>query len=125
MDGRVLIVADRGLRREVLKLLRQNGLFDFVGADNGRQALDRLSEREFDLIVMTWQDEESCGNHLFRELKSDAAYRQLPVILLRRNEPQQVREEQDREGVEHVLTLPLDYDQVRRVLLATGFVHNA
>jgi DNA-binding NtrC family response regulator len=49
--GRVLVVEDRdSLRKLLVRALTQQG-YDVEGAADGRQGIDRLAEREFDLVL--------------------------------------------------------------------------
>jgi class 3 adenylate cyclase/CheY-like chemotaxis protein len=80
--GKLLIVDDDELNREVLsrRLLRQGHQVKL--AVNGRAALEILGREGFDLILLDMLMPEMNGMEFLRHLKADAALRYLPVIII-------------------------------------------
>lgn len=69
---KVLIVDDsKAMRMIVLRTLRQAGFGDheFAEASNGREALERLTEERFSLVLCDWNMPEMSGIDLLRSLR--------------------------------------------------------
>jgi serine phosphatase RsbU (regulator of sigma subunit) len=86
--GRILIVDDNQINRLILtRSLTERG-HQTATAENGRQALEVLrAERpedvpEFDIILLDIEMPEMDGFAALREIKSDVALRNLPVIVI-------------------------------------------
>lgn len=80
--GRMLIVDDENLNRDMLaRRLTREGCHS-VGARSGPEALDLLSREEFDVVLLDIQMPGMNGIEVLQEIKRDAALRHLPVIML-------------------------------------------
>lgn len=80
--SRVLVVDDSAVdRRLVSGLLKSEGEgMEVETAENGREALERLRERHFDLVVTDLQMPELDGLGLVREIRDQGLH--VPVILI-------------------------------------------
>jgi CheY-like chemotaxis protein len=80
--GMLLVVDDSELNRDVLtrRLKRQGHAVRAV--ENGREALEALSEEHFDLVLLDIMMPEIDGFEVLRRLKADAVLRDLPVIVI-------------------------------------------
>jgi len=80
--GRVLIVDDESLNREMLcrRLLREG--YRSTEASSGREALDILQREAFDAILLDILMPEMSGMEVLQTLKQDTRLRHLPVIML-------------------------------------------
>lgn len=77
-----LVVDDDEENRGLLtRLLSRNG-YECFTAVNGREALDWLARRPFDLVLLDVQMPEMDGLELLDRLKEDAAWRHIPVIMV-------------------------------------------
>jgi serine phosphatase RsbU (regulator of sigma subunit) len=88
MPGRILIVDDNPVNRMVLtRALTAQG-HATAAAENGRLALDMLRQAQsdgvvlFDVILLDLEMPEMDGFAALREIKSDPALRDLPVIVI-------------------------------------------
>jgi adenylate cyclase len=80
--GTVLVVDDSEADRAVLsRRLRRQGHTVSL-AENGRQALEKLRARGFDLVLLDIVMPEMDGFEVLRRLKADAATQNIPVIML-------------------------------------------
>jgi DNA-binding response OmpR family regulator len=80
--GSLLVVDDNESNRELLaRHLRRQGHVVTL-AENGRQALDTLRRDRFDLVLLDVMMPELNGYQLLQQLKSDAAWRDIPVIMI-------------------------------------------
>lgn len=81
-QGRLLVVDDVEANRELIahQLARQG--YTVSTASNGREALDTLATHDIDLLLLDILMPEMDGVEVLRRLKSDAALRDLPVIVI-------------------------------------------
>jgi len=78
----VLVVDDNSINRYMLSQhVTQLGLTP-DSAENGRVALEKLRERPYDLVLLDVQMPELDGYGVLEEMKSDAALREIPVIVV-------------------------------------------
>ncbi len=81
-DTQILIAEDSPTQSVLLQhVLEKNG-FRVTAAANGRLALEALAHCQPTLIISDIQMPEMDGYELCRRLKADAAWREIPVILL-------------------------------------------
>lgn len=81
----VLLVEDDLINQQVAReLLTREGIEVDVAAD-GRQALDALASKTFDLVLMDCQMPEMDGYEATRRIREDPKYKDLPVIALTAN----------------------------------------
>jgi CheY-like chemotaxis protein len=80
---RILVVDDNEDNRYTLtRRLQREGWTDLVTAENGREALDRVAQERFDLILLDIMMPEVNGYEVLRQLKSDPATRDIPVLMI-------------------------------------------
>ena len=79
--GRLLVVDDNRVNRLLLiHGLEQDG-HDVAYAENGRQALDMLASRPFDLMLLDIEMPVMNGFQVLEALLADPNFRDLPVIM--------------------------------------------
>lgn len=82
LAGRVLVVDDVEMNRDVLaRRLRQQG-HTVATAENGRRALDMLAAEEFDLVLLDIMMPELDGFQVLERLRQDESLRHIPVIMI-------------------------------------------
>jgi sigma-B regulation protein RsbU (phosphoserine phosphatase) len=82
-DARLLVVDDNEDNRYTLRQrLKRQGYADVETATNGREALDLLGQREFDLVLLDVMMPQLNGYEVLERLKADARLRDLPVIMI-------------------------------------------
>ena len=80
--GRLLIVDDNEINRDVLarRLGRQG--YTTAAAENGRKALEMVRTQKFDLLLLDIMMPELNGYQVLRHLKTDPHLRDIPVIMI-------------------------------------------
>jgi CheY-like chemotaxis protein len=82
-DAAILIVDDNGDNRYTLsRRLQRQGYTDLEEAANGREALERLEVRPFDLVLLDIMMPEMDGFEVLERLKADETWRHIPVIMI-------------------------------------------
>ena len=115
---KLLVVEDNMVNQEVAL-----GMLDILGfhadvADNGQEALDLLSENEYDLVLMDCQMPVLDGYEATRRLrKSDVPYSKIPVIALTANAMTGDAEKCFAAGMDDYLTKPFEEKKLEQTLL--------
>jgi sigma-B regulation protein RsbU (phosphoserine phosphatase) len=80
--GRLLVVDDTEMNRDLLA--RRLGALghEVTVAENGRKALDLLSERDFDLVLLDIMMPELDGYQVLEQMHGDDSLRHVPVIMI-------------------------------------------
>src|SRR4029453_14808709 len=82
MAKRILVVDNDENTLNLEKTILEQKGFDVIGAGGGAQALELLSERPFDLVLLDVMMPEVDGFTVCRKIKEDARLKDLPVIFL-------------------------------------------
>ncbi|MFA7291579.1 MAG: ATP-binding protein [Rhodocyclaceae bacterium] len=113
---RVLLAEDNRFNQEmVLEILGEIGVIAEV-VENGQQALRRLLEKDFDLVLMDIMMPEMDGLQATRLIRQNARWNALPIIALTANAGLEDRERCLVIGMNDVLTKPFEPADLYRVL---------
>ena len=117
---RILLVDDNATNRQVAKLFLARIQSEIVEAGNGAEALQRLTEQSFDVVLLDVHMPVMDGCETIRRIRaSDQPWRALPVIALTADAMEGDRERFVAMGMTDYLAKPID----RRLLL--NKVHEA
>ncbi|MDR1031321.1 MAG: response regulator [Treponema sp.] len=80
----ILIVDDSRLIRNTLKRFIQtmNIPCQYVEADNGQEALERLKAQSINLVFLDWNMPKMSGIEFLKEVRAMDEYKTLPIIML-------------------------------------------
>ncbi|MBU5635298.1 PAS domain-containing protein [Geomonas sp. Red69] len=116
---KILLAEDDAVSRELLtQMLKRSGHRTTVVA-NGRQALSRVAEEEFDVILMDISMPDIDGlsaTQAIRQLPQDNPNREVPVFALTAHVMGEAQERFLAGGVTQVITKPVDFKALREVL---------
>jgi signal transduction histidine kinase/DNA-binding response OmpR family regulator len=79
---RILVVEDDVTQRELIRSWLEPQNWSVIEADNGRVAIDRLSERVADVILLDLMMPEMDGFQLVAEMQKHPAWSKIPVIVV-------------------------------------------
>lgn len=80
---KVLFVDDSPTMRRIIKnSLIKIGFTDLIDAENGADALEKLSGIEVDLIITDWNMPEMNGQKFIEEIRSDPKYANKPILMV-------------------------------------------
>lgn len=82
IGGEILIVDDDPANRELLTRRLERGGYVSKAAGSGREALEMLAQRKFDLILLDQMMPGLSGLETLQEIKANARLRSIPVIML-------------------------------------------
>lgn len=78
----VLIVDDEQQTIEVFQAALSTLGYQITVADNGKNALEKIKNQKFDIIVLDQMMPDMSGNDIIQILKQDEATKNIPVIIL-------------------------------------------
>ena len=114
---KALIVDDSKAARMLMSRMLKSLGFDVVEAANGQEGLDRLQECEdISFVVLDWIMPVMGGLEFIRELRSQARYGSLPVLMVTTQTKRDGVVEALEAGVDEYLMKPFDVHAVRQKL---------
>lgn len=78
----ILVVDDHSTSQRLISFILQQQQYNPVVAADGLQALDRLAERDFDLVITDLYMPALDGIGLIRRMRGDTRYHAIPVVIL-------------------------------------------
>lgn len=106
---KILLVDDNAVNRQVVKLFTAQLSPKFVEAVNGQEALDRLHDEEFDLVLLDVHMPVMDGKEAIKRIRaSGEIWRELPVIALTADAMSGDREKYLALGMSDYVSKPLD-----------------
>ena len=83
MNINILIVDDyKTMLRIIRSLLTQLGFNNIDEASNGSEALARLQEKKYELIISDWNMEPMTGLELLKNVRADENLKNVPFIMV-------------------------------------------
>jgi len=126
-DLEVLIVEDRQVMLKIIRrLLVQLGYAKVDEAANGLQALEKIREKRYDLILSDWNMDSMSGFDLLKIVRADPETKEIPFILVTaESKPENILAAKAA-GATGYLVKPFKLDMLEKtldsVLAANGFV---
>ncbi len=118
---RVLSVEDsETVRKTIQNMLEVLGL-DFVGVENGREALNFLksSEEGVDLILLDWEMPVMNGEEFLATIKQDQELGSIPVIMVTTVSQKERVIDAIRAGAKHYITKPFSVEDLLTKIMQT------
>jgi len=82
-DIKILTVDDMATMRRIIKsILNQLGYHNVDEAENGKDALAKLKQNKYDLVLLDWNMPEMDGITLLKEIRNDPQLKDIPVIMV-------------------------------------------
>ena len=70
------------MRRIVKNVLKQIGYTELAEAENGKEALNKLKDHTFGLVVSDWNMPEMNGIELLKAIRADPELKHIPVLMV-------------------------------------------
>jgi signal transduction histidine kinase/ActR/RegA family two-component response regulator len=110
---KILLVDDNSVNRQVAKLFTASFAPKFTEATNGQEALDRLHDEPFDLVLLDVHMPVMDGKETIRRIRaSGEAWRDIPVIALTADAMSGDREKYLALGMSDYVSKPLDQKEL-------------
>jgi len=117
----VLVVEDTLTTRTLEKNILEAAGFDVTTAVDGEDALIKLHEKDFDIVVTDVQMPRLDGFRLTERIKKDARFKELPVILVTALQTEADKRRGIEAGADAYLTKAV-FDQKRFLEIVRRFV---
>lgn len=82
MARNVLVVDDESLIRQIISIILKSAGYKVVEAVSGNDALNKMTGRNFGLVITDLRMPGMDGIEFIKQLRSESAYRAVPVIML-------------------------------------------
>ncbi|MFA9464756.1 MAG: response regulator [Velocimicrobium sp.] len=112
----ILLVEDNDLNQQVAMELLEEGEFQTDIADNGAIALEKVSEKKYDIILMDMQMPVMDGLEATRRIRSSQEYAKLPIIAMTANAMEKDRQLCLESGMNDHIAKPIDPEQLFLIL---------
>ncbi len=111
----ILIVDDNKLNLKVAKKALEDFNFDLDEAYDGIEAIEKVKNKKYDLILMDIMMPKMDGETAFRKLKEDSSFN-IPVVALTADAVSGAEEKYLKEGFKYYLAKPFKKDQIKKIL---------
>jgi two-component system, chemotaxis family, chemotaxis protein CheY len=116
---RILIVDDfKTMLKIIESLLRQLGFTNIDEATDGQQALTRIKENNYQLILSDWNMEPMSGFDLLKAVRADAAVKHIPFVLITAESKPQNIIAAKQAGVSNYIVKPFNANTLKEKLVA-------
>ena len=84
MDNKKVIFVEDSptMRRIIMNSLNKIGISQVVEAENGVDALEKINDQDFDMVITDWNMPEMNGEELVKELRSRDKYKETPILMI-------------------------------------------
>ncbi len=111
-ETQVLVVDDYAtMRRIITTMLRQFGVVNVDHAQNGAEALERMSRTSYDVILCDWCMETMSGEEFLRAARS--SHPSTPVVIISAHGSQPIMEKARLLGAKSFLPKPFSVEALR------------
>jgi len=115
IEGRkpqILVVDDSiSIRKFLSSLLTQSG-YEVEIAKNGYSALEKLNERDFDLVITDLEMPHMTGYELIEKIRSEDRWEQLPVIVLTGRASKHIQQVTENLGADEFIIKPFKENEL-------------
>ena len=116
---RFLIVDDSStMRRIIINTLNKLGHQDVQEAGNGIEGLERLGSGPVDMIITDWNMPEMSGIEFIRAIRANAAFKDIPVLMVTTNAAKDDIVEALRAGINSYVVKPFTPDVIKQKIEA-------
>lgn len=115
--ARVLLVEDNEFNQEVAIGLLEDAELIVDVANNGQEALEMISRKSYDIVLMDIQMPIMDGLTATREIRRNEAFKNLPILAMTANTMQQDKDKSLAAGMNDHLAKPIDPDELFSALL--------
>jgi two-component system, sensor histidine kinase and response regulator len=115
--ARILLVEDNDINQQVARELLEHAGFVVDVADDGHMALERLSQSNYDLVLMDMQMPVMDGIAATREIRKLGRFEHMPVVAMTANAMELDRRKCLEAGMNDFLIKPIDPQEMAAILV--------
>jgi two-component system, chemotaxis family, chemotaxis protein CheY len=116
MNKTILVVDDSQSLRNLVKLILENEGFRILLAENGKEALEKMTSNEIQLLVTDLHMPVMDGMELVRNVRKSEAYRYIPILILTTETNSQIKIKAKELGATGWITKPFDNEKLIKVI---------
>lgn len=114
---RVLVTDDsRMARKHISKTLNTMSIEDIQFAENGKEAIELLTQSEFDLIITDYNMPEMDGRELTENVRQNPNLAHIPILMVSSNSEDSQLSNIAQEGVDAICGKPFEPSVIRKLL---------
>ncbi len=114
MKNTILIVDDDVSYVELLQILLEEEGFEVVTAFRGRKALNIMSHKKIDLVLLDYQMPEMDGFKVLDYMNNNGCETKIPVIMVSANYDNDIYDSAFEKGVKYFIHKPLEWEELRK-----------
>jgi CheY-like chemotaxis protein len=118
----ILIAEDNRVNQRILMFILRKEGYNVITALHGKEALENMEQNNVDLVIADIEMPEMDGVTLVKQLRADARYAKLPVIILTASAENEDHSTAMAAGADSVLTKP---SSTRELVSAVSNVLNS
>jgi two-component system chemotaxis response regulator CheY len=103
---RILVVDDAKYIRELIALILRNEGYEVIKAATGKEALDRLHEKDIDMFITDLYMPEMNGIELVGRLRDIPRFKSIPVLMVTSDNHASTRKKAEYAGVSEWILKP-------------------
>ena len=117
-DAKILLVDDNELNRKVFTGLLKGTKIQIDEGENGKECLEKVKEKAYDIIFLDHMMPEMDGVEAFRIMKEMEDYpsKNTPVVILTANAIVGAKEKYLKDGFHAFLEKPIDYEKLENLI---------
>jgi signal transduction histidine kinase len=113
----ILVVEDNRINQIVIGKILSELVCSFDTADDGLQALDKLAEHQYDLVLTDLRMPNMDGYALARAIRAqEEAGSRLPIVAVSADAMDDARDQSVQSGIDAFLTKPIKLEEIRRCI---------
>jgi two-component system, chemotaxis family, chemotaxis protein CheY len=121
-DKKALVVDDSKLiRQSIMKVLKELGFSETMGAENGAVGLKKLGKEPVDLIVSDWVNPGMTGLEFLKAIRADAKLKGTAFIMVTSESDKEKVMEAIQAGVNQFVVKPFNAMQLEEKINAIKF----
>ena len=121
-DKKALVVDDSKLiRQSIMKVLKELGFSETMGAENGAVGLKKLAKEPVDLIVSDWVNPGMTGLEFLKAVRADAKLKGTAFIMVTSESDKEKIMEAVQAGVDQYIVKPFNAMQLEEKINAIKF----
>ena len=116
---KVLVVDDSALARKmIVNTLKKMGMCNFIEAEDGKEAMQVIQDKEFDLIISDYNMPKVDGHQLLRFIRTESNQPHVPVLMVTTEGDESKLQAIQQEGVSAIVDKPFDTTTVKQLIEA-------
>ena len=112
MKRHVLVVDDEDLIRQIISIILKSEGYKVVEAVSGHDALNKMSDKQFGLVITDLLMPRMNGIEFIKQLRSESAHRTVPIIMLTSGFSDSKKKEAEIAGVNDWIAKPFIRQQL-------------